>query len=110
MANMTNGEFTRLLTKAAKAADKHKLLVSRVNDECIARYGVDYGSVDADTIIDTLNYIGGDSFSEKQFHEAMLLSGCDRIDVIAEQLRALPKLTDAQQAQLEEIESQINSV
>lgn len=108
MANLTNSEFTKLLTQAAKAARKHRELCNRVNHECIARYGVSFSDVDADTIIDTIDYIGSDSFTEKQFHEAMELSNCERIDLVADSLRSLPELSEDQQEKLDEIEYKIN--
>lgn len=107
MANLSNSKFTQLLTQTAKAAEKHKLLVMRVNDECIARYGISYSDVDADTIIDNLNYIGGDSFTEKEFDDDMKLNGRERIDLIAGKLKKLPELSEEQQATLDDIESKI---
>lgn len=108
MANMTNSEFTRLLTQAAKAAEKHKLLIGRVNEESVARYGVPYGDVDADSIIDVLDYIGGDSFTEKQFHEAMLRSDCERIDLKADELKSKDSLSEEEEALLAEITAKLN--
>lgn len=110
MANMTNSEFTKLLTQTAKAANKHFTLLAKVNDECIARYGVSYTEVDADGIIDTLDQNGGYAFTEKQFHEAMLLSNCERLDLIADKLRKLPSLTTEERYELEEIQRKLDGI
>ncbi len=109
MANLTNSAFTLLLTQAAKAANKHMRLKSDVSDECIARYGTSYSDVDADSIIDVLDYIGSDSYTEKEFDEAMILSDCERLDLIAEKIKKLPELDEKQQELLNEIEHKINT-
>lgn len=68
---MTDSEFTKLLTQAAKAAFKHKMLTDKVNIECIERYGDTYSNVDADGIIDVLDVLGADSFTAKEFEAEM---------------------------------------
>ncbi len=78
---MEDKAFQKLLNDCAKAAGKHNDLCVKVNDECKRRYGVEYGEVDADGIIDVLNYYGADSFSLKEFEEAMELADQQRIDI-----------------------------
>lgn len=75
---MTNREFQSLLDRCAKAAEKHIRLIKEVEQECEARYGVSYSDVDADGIIDVLNYQGG-KITVKQFHKEMELHGAERI-------------------------------
>ncbi|MBV7300231.1 hypothetical protein [Enterovibrio paralichthyis] len=110
MANLTDSAFTRLLTQAAKAAYKHRSLCDRVNDECIARYGVGYSEVDADTVIDTIDLIGGEYFSAEEFHEAMTLSDCERVDLKLEKLLSLSTLTVEQQEEVDEIQRRLSGI
>ena len=77
---MNDPEFTRLLTLTARAASKHKELMSQVGEESERRYGVHYSDADAEVIIDILNYIGAYKYTAKNFNDDMKLSGFDRVN------------------------------
>lgn len=55
MTNLTN----RLLRKAAKLAEESQIVHGELTNAFIERYGITYSDVDADSIIDTLDYFGG---------------------------------------------------
>ncbi len=56
---MTDKQFQKLLTKCADTAKLHNELCKEVGAECKRRYGKGYNEVDADSIIDVLDYYGG---------------------------------------------------
>lgn len=76
---MDNKKFTQLLAKTVRAAFKHQQLLQQVNEECVKRYGVGYGEIDCDTIIDVMDYGGCEQYTAKQFdtatREAMDMAG-----------------------------------
>lgn len=78
---MKDSDFTKLLTRCARSAAKHKKLMAQVSEECLKRYGTTYSDADADGIIDSLDHIGGDSFTSKEFDQDMAASGYSRIDI-----------------------------
>jgi hypothetical protein len=49
-----------LLRRAAKAAERHSALSAEITDAFKARYGRTHSDVDADGIIDVLDYLGGE--------------------------------------------------
>ena len=55
---MKDAEFQKLLNQCAKLAHKHRLLNKSVGKECERRFGVHYSEIDADWIIDKLDYDG----------------------------------------------------
>ena len=52
----------------------------------------------------------GGEFTATQFHEAMKLSDCDRIDLEAIALRAKETLSDKEKIRLSKIENMINEI
>lgn len=110
MANMTNSEFSKLLTSTAKAALKHQILLSKVNSECRARYGTSYSDIDADCIIDILDLLGGNSFTEDEFNKAMEDAGATRIDLEIKALQRKRNLTEKELSHLAELERKLDSV
>lgn len=77
---MKDPDFTRLLTKCAKAAQKHHELMQSVAEECEARYGCHYSDLDADSLIDVLDLHGGEKFTAAEFGDIMKSYGAQRID------------------------------
>lgn len=65
MAKLTD----RLLKRAARAAERKQEYQALLTEAFIERYGVTYSDVDADEIIDVLDYHGGD----------IDLDTCDRV-------------------------------
>lgn len=57
---MTIKLTNRLLKKAARLSAEFQEIQSQLTDAFNERYGVTYSDVDADAIIDTLDYGGGD--------------------------------------------------
>lgn len=53
---MTNAEFQRLLDRATRAGQKHRELMTIIGEECVERYGHHYSDVDAEYIIDAIDY------------------------------------------------------
>ena len=53
---MTDVEFQELLTKACRAARAHARLNHKITDAFEARYGCTYSDVDADSLIESLDY------------------------------------------------------
>ena len=68
---MNNKKFSALLSQAANAAEKHRRLCDLVNDECMRRHGVIYSDVDADSIIDVLDVVGG-TITASEFDKIMI--------------------------------------
>ena len=78
---MNDMKFNKLLGVAARHAARAQEISKKVNDECLRRYGVMYSDVDADNIIDTLDYLGGFDFTVEEFHQDMTRCGAARIDI-----------------------------
>ena len=78
---MNDKDFQKLLDVAARHTAKGQALSSKISVECIRRYGVHYSDVDADGIIDILDYIGQAGFPLADFEAEMLSSGAKRIDI-----------------------------
>jgi hypothetical protein len=76
---MQDSQFTKLLTQTARAASRHHDLIAKVDNECQRRYGCSYSDVDADGIIDMLDYSGGSEFSASEFDEEMNRAGVQRV-------------------------------
>ena len=70
----------------AKIQRKAHLLSNVIADECVRRYGCSYSDVDADGIIDTLDYLGSeDGYSLVEFDEPMTTNDkARRIDLRAD--------------------------
>lgn len=57
---MTTNLTNRLLKKAARISAEYQDIQNQLTDAFNERYGVTYSDVDADGIIDVLDYGGGD--------------------------------------------------
>jgi len=78
---MTDNEFTKILTKAAKPSYEHSQLRDKIADECIKRFGVDFGEADCDPVIDIIDYGRCDRITAKDADYHMLTySNIERIN------------------------------
>ncbi len=73
--SLTSSQFTRLLKRAAKAAKEQKLLNNQLTQAFEDRYGCTYSDVDADELIDCLDYGHGGSFKASEVDEIMSRCG-----------------------------------
>jgi len=55
---MRDSDFTKLLKNAAKASQEHQAWAQRITEAFEERYGVTHSDVDADQLIDVLDYGG----------------------------------------------------
>ncbi|NEN87982.1 MAG: hypothetical protein F6K48_03270 [Okeania sp. SIO3H1] len=69
---MDDKEFQQLLDKTAEASQNLKQFLERAQAECERRYGVVYNDIDADLIVESLEYGSGIKVSE--FHKEMLFA------------------------------------
>lgn len=72
---LSDAKFQALLNRASKAAREHDMAVRAAHDAFVERYGATYSDVDADQIIDILNYQGG-VISVGDCDTAMTERGC----------------------------------
>ena len=78
---MKDSDFTKLLNRCSRAAEKHYQLMDQVNAECKRRYGCSYSDVDADLLIDQLDIHGGaEEITAESFDKQMQFCGKKRID------------------------------
>lgn len=75
---MTDKEFQKLLNKTARAAKKHTSLTQDVTDECLERFGETYSDIDADHIIEILDYGVGGSITVGRFEKEMIRCGAKK--------------------------------
>lgn len=68
---MNNREFTKLLIRARKLARQHTQLLTKINDEGVRRFGVEYSEIDCDFVIDSVDYGHGREITAEEFDEAM---------------------------------------
>lgn len=68
---MKDQAFERLIQQAMKVAARHYDLMDKISNECIKRYGYTYSEVDADGIIDAIDYGAGD-LTVESLHKEMI--------------------------------------
>jgi hypothetical protein len=71
---MTDRQLQKLLDRTAKVSEMHLELSRRVTEAFRGRYGTTHSDVDADEIIDSLEY-GAGPISIEKCDEAMSLRG-----------------------------------
>ncbi len=63
---MTDSDFTRLLSQAVKAAQKHRGLMFRINKECIRRFGRPLGDLSLNETLELNHQVGSDLLTAKR--------------------------------------------
>lgn len=80
MAALTNRQFAGLLKRAARLAAEKAAVQQELSEAFRARYGVTYSDVDADWIIDELDYGGGETITVARSDEEMTICGYPPLD------------------------------
>jgi len=68
---MNDSDFTKLLTQAVKAAQKHRGLMQRINKECVMRFGQPYRELSLNDTIELESTVGDGMLTAKRFVKAV---------------------------------------